>query len=165
MSTRAFLGIGSNLGDRLGALQAAADLLGSAEGIDVVASSRIYETDPVGGPEQPDFLNVALEVRTALTARELLTACLDVERELGRIREIRWGPRTVDVDLLVYDEASIDEPGLVVPHPRAHERSFALIPLLELEPDPVLAGDRRAAEASPAGEVRLWGPPLRVTAP
>jgi 2-amino-4-hydroxy-6-hydroxymethyldihydropteridine diphosphokinase len=162
VGTRAFLGIGSNLGDRLGSLQAAVDRLASSEGVRVVASSRVYETDPVGGPEQAEFLNVAVEVDTDLTARELLTACLGVERDLGRIREMRWGPRTVDVDLLTYDRAVIDEPGLIVPHPRTHERSFALVPLLELEPDPVLAGGRRASEAMPAGEVRLWGPPLQV---
>jgi 2-amino-4-hydroxy-6-hydroxymethyldihydropteridine diphosphokinase len=164
VGTRAFLGIGSNLGDRLGALQAAVDRLASSDGIRVVASSRVYETDPVGGPEQPDFLNVVVEVDTDLTARELLIAGLGVERDLGRIRDVRWGPRTVDVDLLIYGRAVIDEPDLVVPHPRIHERSFALVPLLELEPDPVLAGGRRASESAPAGEVRLWGPPLRVIA-
>jgi 2-amino-4-hydroxy-6-hydroxymethyldihydropteridine diphosphokinase len=162
VGTRAFLGIGSNLGDRLGSLQAAADRLASSEGVRLVASSRVYETEPVGGPDQPEFLNVVVEVDTDLTARELLTTCLGVERDLGRIRDVRWGPRTVDVDLLIFDRAVIDEPGLVVPHPRAHERSFAVMPLLELEPDPVLAGGRRASEAAPAGEVRLWGPPLRV---
>jgi 2-amino-4-hydroxy-6-hydroxymethyldihydropteridine diphosphokinase len=162
VGTGAFLGIGSNLGDRLGSLQAAADLLGSAEGVQVVASSRLYETEPVGGPPQPDFLNAVLEVRSELTARGLLEVCLATERELGRTREVRWGPRTVDVDLLIFDDQVIDEPDLVVPHPRAHERSFVLVPLLELEPDPVLAGGRRAGQASPGGGIRLWGPPLAV---
>jgi 2-amino-4-hydroxy-6-hydroxymethyldihydropteridine diphosphokinase len=103
-----------------------------------------------------------VEVDTELTARELLTACLSAERALGRVRTVRWGPRTVDIDLLLYDRATIDEPDLTVPHPRAHERSFALVPLLELVADPVLAGGRRASDAMPAGEVRLWGPPLPV---
>ena len=159
---RAYLGLGSNLGDRHANLVAAAGLVADQPGVAVAASSRVYETEPVGGPDQPEFLNVVVEVDTDLTARELLTTCLGVERDLGRIRDVRWGPRTVDVDLLIYDRDVIDEPGLVVPHPRAHERSFAVVPLLELEPDPVLAGGRRASEAAPAGEVRLWGPPLRV---
>jgi 2-amino-4-hydroxy-6-hydroxymethyldihydropteridine diphosphokinase len=164
VGTRAFLGIGSNLGDRLGLLQAVVDRLARSGGVRVVASSRVYETDPVGGPEQPNFLNVVVQVDTDLSARDLLTACLGAERELGRIRDVRWGPRTVDVDLLIYDRAVIDEPDLIVPHPRAHERSFALVPLLELESDPVLAGGRRVTEATPGGDVRLWGPPLRVPA-
>ena len=162
MPVRAFLGIGSNLGDRLASLQAAVDGLAAVPGIEPIASSRVYETDPVGGVEQPDFLNAVVEVRTDLAPRALLDACLRVERDLGRVRDVRWGPRTVDVDLLVYDDETIDEPDLVVPHPRVHERSFALVPLLELEPDPVLAGARRVADAAPQGEVRPWGPPLRV---
>ena len=164
MSTRAFLGIGSNLGDRLANMQRGADLLAAAPGIDVVASSRVYESDPVGGVEQPDFLNAVLEIETRLSATELLARCLEVEGELGRTREVHWGPRTLDVDLLVFDEAEIAQPGLVVPHPRMHERSFVLMPLLELEPEPMLPGGRRAADAEPEGEVRLFGPPLEIKA-
>jgi 2-amino-4-hydroxy-6-hydroxymethyldihydropteridine diphosphokinase len=162
MSTRAFLGIGSNLGDRLETLQHAVGLLHATPGIDVVASSRVYETDPVGGVEQPDFLNAVLEISTDLSAEELLARCLAVEAELGRTREIHWGPRTIDVDVLGYDEATITEAGLVVPHPRMHERAFVMMPLLELEPDPMLPDGLRAADAEPNGEVRLFGPPLEI---
>ncbi len=162
MSTRAFLGLGSNLGDRLATLQRALELLDDATGVRVVASSRVYETDPVGGIEQPDFLNAVVEVETDLSARGLLQACMRVEAELGRVRETRWGPRTIVIDILVFGREAIDEPDLLVPHPRTHERSFALVPLLELEPDPVLAGGRPAADARPDGDVRLWGPPLHV---
>ena len=160
MATRAFLGLGSNLGNRLANLQHAADLLGATEGIRVVACSRVYETDPVGGVAQPDFLNAVLELETDLSARELLAACLQAEQELGRVRGVRWGPRTADVDLLIYDEAAIEEPDLIVPHPRMHERSFVMMPLLELDPDPMLPAGLRAADAKPDGEVRLFGPPL-----
>jgi 2-amino-4-hydroxy-6-hydroxymethyldihydropteridine diphosphokinase len=162
VSTRAFLGVGSNLGDRLANLQQGADLLAATTGIDMVASSRVYETDPVGRVEQPDFLNAVLEIETRLSATELLARCLEVEDELGRTREVHWGPRTLDVDLLVFDDAEIAQPGLVVPHPRMYERSFVMMPLLELEPDPMLPGGRRAADAEPEGEVRLFGPPLEI---
>ena len=160
MPTRSFLGIGSNLGDRLSNLQRAADLLTGSDGIRLVACSRVYETDPVGGVAQPDFLNVVVEVETDLAARDLLAACLRVERELGRVRDVRWGPRTVDVDLLIYDRVEIEEPDLVVPHPRMHERSFVMMPLLELDPDPMLPSGIRAADAAPSGGVRLFAPPL-----
>jgi len=162
VGTRAFLGVGSNLGDRLEHLQRAVDLLDAMPGVDVVASSRTYETDPVGGVEQPDFLNAVLEVSTDLSARDLLARCLAVEAELGRTREVHWGPRTLDVDLLGYDDATIAEPDLVVPHPRMHERSFVMTPLLELEPEPMLPGGRRVVDAEPEGEVRLFGPPLAI---
>jgi 2-amino-4-hydroxy-6-hydroxymethyldihydropteridine diphosphokinase len=105
-----------------------------------------------------------VEIATELTARDLLDRCLQVEADLGRTHEIHWGPRTIDVDVLIYDEAEIDEPNLVVPHPRMHERSFVMMPLLELEPDPMLPGGRRVPDIEPEGVVRLFGPPLR-TAP
>jgi 2-amino-4-hydroxy-6-hydroxymethyldihydropteridine diphosphokinase len=162
VSVRAFLGIGSNLGDRLANLQRGADLLAATAGIDMVASSRVYETDPVGGVEQPDFLNAVLEIETRLSATELLSRCMEIEDELGRIREGRWGPRTLDLDVLVFDDAEIAEPDLVIPHPRMHERSFVMTPLLELDPDPRLPRGLRAADAEPEGDVRLFGPPLRM---
>ena len=164
MSVHAFLGLGSNVGDRLETLQRAVRLLEATPGVGVVASSRVYETEPVGGVEQPDFLNAVIEVETDLPARELLDACLAVEARLGRVREVRWGPRTLDVDVLLFDREAIDEPGLTVPHERLHERSFALLPLLELEPNPVMAGGRLAADARPGGDVRPWGAPLSVGA-
>jgi 2-amino-4-hydroxy-6-hydroxymethyldihydropteridine diphosphokinase len=147
----AFLGLGSNLGDRLANLRRAVDLLAEVEGIDVVRTSAVYETDPVG-PPQPDYFNAVAEVRTTLTPRELLEAGLAVERTLGRVRDERWGPRTLDVDLLRYGDDHIDEPGLVVPHPRMAERAFVLVPLRELDPS--------TPEPPDADGVRRFGPPL-----
>lgn len=131
-----FLGLGSNLGDRLTNLQAAVDALQVEPGLRVIASSRVWETVPVGGPPQPDYLNAVLRVETDLSARDLLDVARRVEARLGRVRKERWGARTLDVDILLYDEEQIDEPDLVVPHPRMWERPFVLLPLLELEPDP-----------------------------
>lgn len=138
---KAFLGLGSNMGDRLGNLSKAVDLLG--ERVSVLRSSRVYETAPVGGPEQDDYLNAVIEVGVLMDARELLDVCLEVENEMGRVRQERWGPRVIDIDLLDFGDQVIDEPGLVVPHPRMHERSFVLAPLMELETDPLLPGGRR----------------------
>jgi 2-amino-4-hydroxy-6-hydroxymethyldihydropteridine diphosphokinase len=159
VAERAFLGLGSNLGDRLANLQRAVDLLASTEGVRVTASSRVYETEPVGGPSQPEYLNAVVEVETELGPRELLDACLAVEEELGRVRRERWGPRTIDVDVLMYGEERVDEPGLVVPHPRMPERAFVMTPLLELDPAPAPVD---ASEARPEGEVRPVAPPLEV---
>ncbi|MEK6274203.1 MAG: 2-amino-4-hydroxy-6-hydroxymethyldihydropteridine diphosphokinase [Actinomycetota bacterium] len=136
----AFIGIGSNLGDRETHLRAALDLLAAEHGIEVVAVSRLRETEPVGPVEQGPFLNGALQVTTGLPPRELLERLLDVETRLGRVRRERLGPRTIDLDLLLYDEEVLDEPGLTLPHPRLHERRFALEPLAELAPDLVVPG-------------------------
>jgi 2-amino-4-hydroxy-6-hydroxymethyldihydropteridine diphosphokinase len=131
---RAFVGLGSNLGDREGTLRRAVELLGAESEIEVVAVSTLRDTDPVGLLDQPRFLNGAVELETALRPRELLERLLTIERVLGRERTgPRFGPRTVDLDLLVYGEDTIDEPGLRVPHPRLHERRFALEPLAELD--------------------------------
>jgi 2-amino-4-hydroxy-6-hydroxymethyldihydropteridine diphosphokinase len=132
----AFLGLGSNLGDRLENLQAAADALGREPGLRVVASSRVWETAPVGGPLQPDYLNAVLRVETDGTARELLEAARRVESTLGRVRAERWGARTIDVDVLLYGQERIEEPDLIVPHPRMIRRAFVVVPLLELDADP-----------------------------
>jgi len=133
--TRAFVGLGSNLGDRERTLRAALDLLGRRPGVHVQRVSSFRETAPVGYVDQPDFLNAAAEVETTLGARELLDELLGVERSLGRSREgPRFGPRTIDLDLLLFGDAVVDEPGLTVPHPRLHERRFALEPLVELDP-------------------------------
>lgn len=142
---QSFVGLGSNLGDRLENLRGAAALLGARQGIRVVRSSRVYETAPVGGPPQPDYLNAVLEVETTLSPYALLGACLDVEREMGRERLERWGPRVIDLDVLTYDDETVDEPDLQVPHPRMHERGFVLLPLLEIAADPPLPGGRRVA--------------------
>ncbi|MDP9341319.1 MAG: 2-amino-4-hydroxy-6-hydroxymethyldihydropteridine diphosphokinase [Actinomycetota bacterium] len=168
MSVTAYLGLGSNLGDRLANLRRAVDLLGATPGITVVRSSRVYETDPVGGPSQPDYLNAVVEVATELGAVELLRACQAIEQELGRERAERWGPRTVDVDVLTYgrEEVHLESPELDVPHPRMHERGFVLLPLLELDADPPLPGGRRVASLRlgplALGGVRVFAPPLVV---
>jgi 2-amino-4-hydroxy-6-hydroxymethyldihydropteridine diphosphokinase len=139
--TRAYVGLGSNLGDRAARLCRALELLDAEPGIAVVAVSSFRETDPVGYLEQPPFLNAAAAVETELPPRDLLDRLLAVERSLGRVRKgPRFGPRTIDLDLLLYGEESLDEPGLAVPHPRLHERRFALEPLGELDAGLVVPG-------------------------
>jgi 2-amino-4-hydroxy-6-hydroxymethyldihydropteridine diphosphokinase len=134
--TRAYVGLGANLGDRRASLDRALELLGGEEGIDVVAVSSFRDTEPVGYLDQPRFLNAAAALDTELGPRELLDRLLAVERALGRTRDgPRFGPRTVDLDLLVHGDTRLSEPGLELPHPRLHERRFALEPLAELDPD------------------------------
>ena len=143
---RAYVGLGANLGDRAATLRRAIDLLAERPAIDVVGVSSFRETDPVGYLDQPRFLNAAVVVETSLTPSALLAALLDVERELGRVREgPRYGPRTVDLDLLVMDDLVLDEPGLELPHPRLHERMFALEPLAELDPELAIPGRGRVS--------------------
>jgi 2-amino-4-hydroxy-6-hydroxymethyldihydropteridine diphosphokinase len=139
--TRAFVGVGSNLGDREATVRAAIAALPG-----VVAVSTLRETDPVGVVDQPAFLNGAVVLETELPPRELLELLLAVERDLGRERRERWGPRSIDLDLLVYGDVSVDEPGLTVPHPRLHERRFALEPLAELDPELELPGRGRVRD-------------------
>lgn len=158
----AYLALGSNEGDRLATLQRAVDRLDATAGIEIRRSSRIYETDPVGGPPQPRYLNAVVEARTSLDARELLNACRRVEQSLGRERAVRWGPRTIDIDILTYGRERIDQPDLVIPHPRMHERGFVLAPLLELDADPPLPAGARLA-SSRLGPEALTG--IRVAAP
>jgi 2-amino-4-hydroxy-6-hydroxymethyldihydropteridine diphosphokinase len=136
----AFVGIGSNLGDREGQLRSARRLLAAEGGIEVLAVSELRDTEPVGPVEQPRFLNGAVRLTTELSPQELLERLLAIEQRLGRVRNERFGPRTIDLDLLVYGDAIVDEPGLTVPHPRLHERRFALEPLAELAPDLVIPG-------------------------
>jgi 2-amino-4-hydroxy-6-hydroxymethyldihydropteridine diphosphokinase len=155
----AFLGLGSNVGDRLATLQRAVDLLSAEPGIRVRRSSRVWETDPVGGPEQPDFLNAVVEVDTELKPFELLSAVDHVEASLGRFRDIHWGPRTIDIDILLIGDLVLTGERLAVPHPRMHERAFVIVPLLELIPDPVLPTGIRILD------VRLTDQPVRPNAP
>jgi 2-amino-4-hydroxy-6-hydroxymethyldihydropteridine diphosphokinase len=136
----AFVGIGSNLGDRETHLRTALEALAAEDGIDVVAVSRLRETEPVGPVEQEPFLNGAVQVATELPPRELLARLLNVEERLGRVRGERFGPRTIDLDLLVYGDEIVDEPGLTLPHPRLHERRFAVEPLAELAPALIVPG-------------------------
>ncbi len=133
---RAYVGLGSNMGDREQMLWGAIHMLAFNPDVDVVTVSSIRETDPVGVLDQSPFLNAAVAVDTELDPHALLGLLLAVERELGRTREgPRFGPRTIDLDLLLYGEEVVEEPGLTVPHPRLHERKFALEPLAELDPD------------------------------
>ena len=163
MAVVGFLGLGSNLGDRLANLQAAVDALQAEPGLRVAASSRVWETTPVGGPPQPDYLNAVVRVETDLSARDLLDVARRIESRLGRIRKERWGARTIDVDVLLFDEEQIDEPDLVVPHPRMTERAFVLLPLLELEPDPMLPDGTRLKEVRVETDgVTPSAPPLAV---
>jgi 2-amino-4-hydroxy-6-hydroxymethyldihydropteridine diphosphokinase len=138
--TVAYVGLGANIGAREVTLLRAVDLLAEADDVDVLAVSQLRETEPLGVVDQPPFLNGAAQIETSLEPRALLELLLEVERTLGRVRGERWGPRTVDLDLLVYGDRTVDEPGLRVPHPRLHERRFALEPLAELEPDLVVPG-------------------------
>jgi 2-amino-4-hydroxy-6-hydroxymethyldihydropteridine diphosphokinase len=136
---RAFVGLGANLGDREATIRAALAALADEDGIDVVAVSTLRETEPVGVGPQPLFLNGAAELETTLSPRDLLDRLLATEQRFGRVRVPgEHGPRTLDLDLLLYGDEHIDEPGLTVPHPRLHERAFVLEPLAELDPD--LAG-------------------------
>jgi len=144
---RAYIGLGSNLGEREATLRRALELLAAEPEIEVVAVSRLRETDPVGYADQPRFLNGAAALETDLEPRELLERLLAVERALGRERSgPRFGPRTVDLDLLVYSDRTVDEPGLTVPHPRLTERRFALEPLAELDPELTLPDGRGVRE-------------------
>lgn len=131
---RAHLGLGTNLGDRMAHLRAALVGIGAFAGTRVVAVSRVYETDPVGGPEQGPYLNAVVAIDTTLTPRELLAAGQALEHEARRVRVERWGPRTLDVDILTYDDETVDEPDLVIPHPRMGERGFVLAPLRDVAP-------------------------------
>jgi 2-amino-4-hydroxy-6-hydroxymethyldihydropteridine diphosphokinase len=131
---RAYFGIGSNLGDRLGYLQLAVDELAAAPGVRVVGVSPVYETAPVGGPEQPDFLNAVVAVDTATSAHDLLALAQRIEQAAERVRTVRWGPRTLDVDVLLVGDEHVDDPDLVVPHPRLAERAFVVVPLADLDP-------------------------------
>jgi len=151
---RAVVGVGANLGDRLATMRAAVTEL--ARDMQVEKTSRVYATAPVGGPPQPEFLNAALLVAYPGAPLDLLDALLAVEARFGRARTERWGPRTLDLDLLWIDGLAVDAPRLVVPHPRLHERAFALVPLLELVPD---ARDPRtgARYAAPPGDLRDAG--------
>ena len=133
---RAFIGIGSNEGDRLAHISKAIQVLGSLRSTRVVQMAMIAETEPVGGPPQGSYLNTVVELETGLAPLELLGALKDIEQQLGRApSDVRWGPRPMDLDVLLYDDQVIREPRLCVPHPRMHERRFVLEPLVQLAPE------------------------------
>ena len=144
----AYLGLGSNLGDRRAHLARAVERLNAARGLRVVAVSPIYVTAPVGLADQPDFYNAAVEVLTEQGPGELLDTCQGIEAEFGRVRTVRWGPRTIDLDLLLYADRRTHGGRLLLPHPRMRERAFVLIPLAQIAPDLVLDGRTIAAWAA-----------------
>ncbi|MBO8165509.1 MAG: 2-amino-4-hydroxy-6-hydroxymethyldihydropteridine diphosphokinase [Brevibacillus sp.] len=162
MSVRAYLALGSNIGDRQQHLRRAIQLLQETPGIAVCKLSAVYETEPVGYEEQPPFLNMVIAVDTDLTPPCLLAEVLAVEEKMGRVRTIRWGPRTIDIDILLYGREQIRLPNLQIPHPRMGERGFVLVPLRDVwggerlpffdrplqECIDALAGDK---------EVHVWG--------
>lgn len=160
LAVTAYLGLGSNLGDREDNLRAAVERLDRRPGIRIRRLSALYETEPVGLTAQPLFLNQVAEAEVALGPHQLLEEVMAVERELGRERGERWGPRVIDIDILLYGEAAIDRPGLAIPHPQLPERAFALVPLVELAPHLVLPDGRRVAElaarAAGPGTPRVW---------
>jgi 2-amino-4-hydroxy-6-hydroxymethyldihydropteridine diphosphokinase len=161
---RAFLGLGANLGDRLATLQQAVDLL-AERGVQAIASSRVWATAPLGGPsDQPEFLNAVIEVDPGdLDPGDALEAAHEVETTLGRVRQERWGPRTIDIDILWWGDGVSDDPNITIPHPRLHERAFVVLPLLDLDPDPRLPDGRRLVELpAPQGEARPYAPPLAL---
>jgi 2-amino-4-hydroxy-6-hydroxymethyldihydropteridine diphosphokinase len=160
--TLVFLGLGSNLGDREGYLRQGVEGI-RRRGVHGVALSALYETDPVGYPHQPPFLNMALCAHTPLSPHEVLEVCRAVEGEAGRTRPFPNAPRTLDVDILLYGEVAMTSPSLTLPHPRLHERAFVLIPLCDLAPDvvhPCLGLPLGALARRVGGEgVRRWAPP------
>lgn len=146
-----YLSLGSNMGDRLSLLEQSVARLATHPGIGVVSVSSVYETDPVGFTDQDAFLNIVVEVETTLAAQDLLTVCQEIEQYLQRERIIRWGPRTIDLDILLYNQDNMETERLTIPHPRMHERAFVLVPLLEIAP-------QFSVRFSTEGEgVRLWG--------
>ncbi len=157
----AYIGVGSNVGDRADFCRRALRALAERDGVELEAVSSLYETSPVGGPPQRSYVNAVARIRTTLQPTALLAACKAIERSLGREPEgLRWGPRVADLDILIYDDAKVSEPGLEIPHPRLTERRFVLVPLLEIDPD---AADPQGSPyagyvAGSVGEVRLLEP-------
>ncbi len=147
---RVVVALGSNLGNRLGMLQHAVDSLSMDARIEVIAASSIYETDPIGPSDQP-YLNAALVLRTDYLPHELLEVCQDIERESGRVRTVKWGPRTLDLDIIWFDTYTMVGPSLTIPHPHAHERLFVLVPLAELDLE--LAHDLASVPIPPPAEL------------
>ena len=138
--SRAYLGIGTNMGDRLSNLSDAIDYIKQFKNTEIVKISKIYETRPWGYTEQNDFLNLCVSIDTNLKPEELLQKCLEVELNLKRERIIRWGPRTIDIDILIYDDIICNGEKLTLPHPRIQERAFVLIPLIDLKEDLMIKG-------------------------
>ncbi|MEH7418127.1 2-amino-4-hydroxy-6-hydroxymethyldihydropteridine diphosphokinase [Neobacillus drentensis] len=161
MENTAFIALGSNIGNRYDNIVNAINYLKSDPAIQLVKLSSIYETDPVGYEDQDLFLNMAVKVQTSLSAMELLELCLKIELELGRKREIRWGPRTIDLDILTFNQENIETEKLIIPHPRILERAFVLVPLVEIDQNLRIPGvdkplDILLDELPDKEGVRLW---------
>ncbi len=170
MSSSAFIGLGANLGDPRAQLDAAVHALAALPELELLAVSSTYESDPVGPvKDQPAFLNAVAEVATTRSPQALLVALHEIENALGRTRGVRFGPRTCDLDLLLYDDVESDDPALLLPHPRLAERRFVLDPLSELAPMLVLPDGRLVRDLREAvrgqGVRRLDGPPLGASEP
>ena len=167
-SVRVVIAMGSNLGDRLDYLQGGLDGLFDAPGITFIAASPVYETSPVGGPEQPAYLNAVVIAGTFLSARAVLERCHSVEAAFGRVRREVWGPRTLDLDLIIYGDEVSDSPDLTLPHPRAHERAFVLAPWNAIDPEARIPGRGRVADllakTGMEGVARLGGAVLHPPA-
>jgi 2-amino-4-hydroxy-6-hydroxymethyldihydropteridine diphosphokinase len=140
VNRRTVIAMGSNIGDRLDYLQGGLDGLFDTPRITFLAVSPVYETTPVGGPEQPDYLNAVVIAETSMPAQAVLERCLSLEDAYGRVRDERWGPRTLDLDLIIYGDEVSNSPGLTLPHPRAHERAFVLAPWLDADPQAQIPG-------------------------
>jgi len=149
---RVFLGLGSNLGDRRENLLTALRLLDRTERVRVLEVSPVYETPPWGVLEQPDFFNLVALASTSRDPRGMLAVCMEVEEEMGRVRAERWGPRIIDVDILLFDDLELEEEDLIIPHPRMLERDFVMIPLLDLQPDIHLPGKGLASQLYEPGD-------------
>ncbi|MGX6446272.1 2-amino-4-hydroxy-6-hydroxymethyldihydropteridine diphosphokinase [Neobacillus sp. K501] len=161
MGNTVFIALGSNIGNRYDYLRKAIQRLNHYPEVKLVNYSSVYETDPVGYEDQDLFLNMVIEVQTEWSAHELLNTCLTTEVELGRKRDVRWGPRTIDLDILLYNQENIETEKLIVPHPRMGERNFVMIPLLEINPDIIIPGKETSLESGinelPNKEgVRVW---------
>lgn len=141
-----FLSLGSNLGDRLDHLSKAVTALAKQPRIKVIKVSSVYQTKPVGGPEQDDYLNAVVKIQTELSAHELLAVTQSIENNEGRVREVRWGPRTLDIDVLTYDDLISADDKLTLPHPRISERAFVLVPFFEIDPQATISGLGKVAD-------------------
>jgi 2-amino-4-hydroxy-6-hydroxymethyldihydropteridine diphosphokinase len=156
--SRAYLALGSNLGDRVAHLQHAIDELARIDDVAVSAVSRVYETAPVGGPPQDAYLNAVVALDTTLAPRDLLAVAQRIENSAHRVRNERWGPRTLDVDVLLYDDLELDDPDLTIPHPRMWDRGFVLAPLRDVAPGLVDAADTWKGVHATEVTLRLpWG--------
>ncbi|MEI1419801.1 MULTISPECIES: 2-amino-4-hydroxy-6-hydroxymethyldihydropteridine diphosphokinase [Bacillus] len=153
MNNIAYIALGSNIGDKEAYLRQAVALLHQHDAVTVTKVSSIYETDPVGYEDQDEFLNMAVEIKTSLNPFELLELTQHIENELGRTREVRWGPRTADLDILLFNRENIETEQLIVPHPRMYERLFVLVPLAEICPQ--VEKEAKNAETDQEG-VRVW---------